>query len=231
MDREETGLATLADIGLLSCPLVEVTNPELKEHTLAIVRHSNGIKTSMFAICAHLLIIKDRALYKDDGFSGIGDYAEKVLGYRPSTVANMIKVARSYLVPGDDGEYHTIFQRPDGSDYTLNQLIECKSFPTEYITVLNATGEIAPDMSVRAIREVIKSKRDEQGLTKGRKRTKSQKASDVKSEVANNAKVVDNVEMCLLRIVESIPVLMAADRYKEDQDLMDALNRVLELLA
>lgn len=214
-------VVNINDMGFLSKPLMEVNDPELKEHTTAILKHANGAKSHMFAIAVHLLIIKDKGLWKRDGFDGIGDYALKVLGYKPVTTSNMINIAREYLTPTESGEYKSILARDDGEDYTLNQLLEVKSLGEDVVIQMDKEGEISPSMSVRAIRQAVKNKK---GKGDGKKKaTKKDKVG----EMERSARPVTDVDLCITRVIESIPVILADDRFKDNVFLRKACETIL----
>ena len=215
-------------MGFMSHPLMEVNDPELKEHTTAILQHANNAKSHMFAIAVHLLIIKDKGLWKRDGFDGIGDYALKVLGYKPVTTSNMISIARAYLTPTENGEYKSILARDDGEDYTLNQLLEVKTLEEDVVVQMDKEGTISPSMSVRAIRQAVKEKKG-----KGGKSTKSGtgKKRDKIGEVERTAKPVTDVDLCITRVLESIPVILEDARFKDDIFLRKACETVITKIA
>lgn len=223
----QTDLANINEIGFMACPLMEVTDPELKEHTAEILKHANTAKAHMFAIAIHLLIIKDKELYVKDGFDGIGDYALKVLGYKPVTTSNMISVARKYLTPSEDGEYKSILARENGEDYTLNQLLEVKVLGEQTVIDMDKAGEIAPSMSIRQLRKVVKEHK-ERGKETGD--SKPRKKRDKISEVERSAKPVTDLDLCITRVLESIPVIMGSARYKDDVRLCDIATTLLQLL-
>ena len=209
-----------------STSLLTLKNQELKEHAKAIKALSAEIKKDMFAICVHFLYIADRKLYLEDGFENLAEFSYNVLGYSESTVYRMVKLARSFLVPSNDGGYHSILQREDGLDYNLGQLQEMLVFPVDYIQGLDNIGYISPYMSAKDIRAKMKEKREEKGIRTRKPRGKTERAKTVKEAVAQ----VSNVDMCVQRILESIPVVVTSDKYKDNFILCEALNNALEVL-
>lgn len=220
-------LMPIADIGIVTTPLMSVKNPELLEHTTAILEHSNDVKMHMFAIAKHLMIIKDKSLWIEDGFDGIADYAQKVLGYKPVTTSNLISVARNYVKATDNGSYESIIKHDDGNDYTVNQLLEVKSLGEKTVVEMDKNGEIDPSMTVREIRSVVQRKKGKDPDAPKKTRKRRNKVAEVQA----TAKSPDNIDMCILRVIESLQVIMDDESFSKNIDFIKHGIAVLNILS
>lgn len=198
-------------------------NEELRERSKQILTLTDNIKKDLFSIAVHLMYIADRKLYKEDGYYSLGEYSNDVLGYSDTACYRMVNVARNFLTMTSEGKLHSVLMLPDGQDYNMSQLQELTAFPTEYIQVLNQEGVISPTMSKQAIREVIKSKKEEKGLTRKRPSPK------VKADgIVTAREIPDNEILCLQRIQESVLPIVTSDKYKFPKELCDLLMTVAD---
>lgn len=221
-------ITSITDLGVMSTPLYEVKNTELKEHVTAIYSLTNEAKKALFAIAVHMLVIKDKELWREDGFESVFDFANKVLGYTQTTVSTMLTIAREYVLPGETiGEYKSILAHDNGDDYSLNQLRELKPLGKDVIIDLDGNGEISPGMSVKAIREVVQTKRGNRKKKKEGSHKKRNKAEEVREEAQP---LDDDVGVYILRVIESIPYIMANDAYKDNHQLRKAFDTITSIL-
>lgn len=130
-------------------------NEELRVATEKIVEFIRGAGINYFKIAAELKWVKGLELYKEDGFSSVYDYAEKVFGYSKSSVVRMIKIAEEYLL--EDGS-SSVFVG-EKKDFSISQLRELLSLPRGDVVDLVQEGQITPDMTKDQIRSVIKAKK------------------------------------------------------------------------
>lgn len=100
-----------------------------------------GIKAS-HKIAIELNNIKTNELYTDIGYDDFSAFSEQYFGISKSQASRLTAVADTFLRPEFDGKY---------DEYSNSQLVE----------MLKATAtqlaKITPEMSVRAIRDLIKS--------------------------------------------------------------------------
>lgn len=128
---------------------------ELRVATERIVEFIRGAGINYFKIAAELKWVKGQELYKEDGFSSVYDYAEKVFGYSKSSVVRMIKIAEEYLL--EDGS-SSVFVG-EKKDFSISQLRELLSLPRGDVVDLVQEGQITPDMTKDQIRSVVKAKK------------------------------------------------------------------------
>ena len=100
-----------------------------------------GVKAS-HKIAIELNIIKTNELYTDIGYDDFSAFAEQYFSISKSQASRLTAVADTFLRPEFDGKY---------DNYSNSQLVE--------MLKANATqlAKISPEMSVRAIRDLIKS--------------------------------------------------------------------------
>ena len=134
---------------------VTFKNKELEELVQRIIGHSSSIQESIFQIALELKYIKDYALYSEDGYKTIEDFAKKVLNYGKATTYSLLKIAENYLVWNEENyEVKTIFAQGD-RDFSVNQLREVISLDKSEVEELVESDKINPFMTVRQIREVV----------------------------------------------------------------------------
>lgn len=123
-----------------------------------------GVKAS-HKIAVELNNIKTNELYTDIGYDDFSTFAEQYFGISKSQASRLTAVADTFLRPEFDGKYEK---------YSNSQLVE--------MLKANATqlAKISPDMTVRAIRDLIKSDNliEEQPIKKPDDNKQSEKNTD-----------------------------------------------------
>lgn len=100
-----------------------------------------GVKAS-HKIAVELNNIKTNELYVDIGYDDFSAFAEQYFGISKSQASRLTAVADTFLRPEFDGKYEK---------YSNSQLVEMLKANAAQL------AKISPDMSVRAIRDLIKS--------------------------------------------------------------------------
>lgn len=132
----------------------EIANTKLRNYTQQIFKQGLNIKKSFARIAVILVKIDESKCYEQDGFDNVQDYANKVLGWKSANTYAMLKVGREYI---DSKTYESVL--PHGEqDYTTSQLqalLPLKS--VDKALELAENNEINPEMTVKAIKDVVKS--------------------------------------------------------------------------
>ena len=100
-----------------------------------------GVKAS-HKIAIELNSIKTNELYTDIGYDDFSAFAEQYFGISKSQASRLTAVAETFLRPEFDGKY---------DKYSNSQLVEMLKANAAQL------AKISPEMSVRAIRDLIKS--------------------------------------------------------------------------
>lgn len=100
-----------------------------------------GVKAS-HKIAVELNNIKTNELYTDIGYDDFSAFAEQYFGISKSQASRLTAVANTFLRPEFDGKYEK---------YSNSQLVEMLKANVAQL------AKITPEMSVRAIRDLIKS--------------------------------------------------------------------------
>lgn len=100
-----------------------------------------GVKAS-HKIAVELNNIKTNELYTDIGYDDFSTFSEKYFGLSKSQASRLTAVAETFLRPEFDGKYEK---------YSNSQLVEMLKANAAQL------AKITPEMSVRAIRDLIRS--------------------------------------------------------------------------
>lgn len=112
------------------------------DHSIKKIRTEieRGVKAS-HKIAVELNNIKINELYTDIGYDDFSTFSEKYFGLSKSHASRLTAVAETFLRPEFDGKYEK---------YSNSQLVEMLKANASQL------ARISPDMTVRAIRDLIK---------------------------------------------------------------------------
>lgn len=130
-----------------------ITNKELKGHATKIKSYGTKIRENYLKIARELFEIESTECYLDDGFTDTQDFASKVLNIQKTTCYNLIAIGRDFL--NEDGTRTALTEK--GNDYGVSQLQILLPLGVTKAKELHDDEVISPDMSVRQLKEVIKS--------------------------------------------------------------------------
>lgn len=131
-----------------------ITNKKLKSYTDQIYKQGLNIKKSFNRIAVILSKIEESKCYEQDGFESVQDYADKILGWKKATTYQMLRIGRDYI---DGKTFETVLPHGE-NDYSTSQiqmLLPLKS--VDKAIELASENIINPDMTVKEIREIVKS--------------------------------------------------------------------------
>lgn len=130
-----------------------LTNKKLAQATTRIYKLGEKVRTNLYQIAQELVKIDDNALYEDDGFKNVHEYAEAVLGIKKTFSHNLVRIGREYTSPELPGS-----NLPhDDQDYTVTQVQMMLPVSRDEVVEIIEAGEITPDMTCREISKVIKN--------------------------------------------------------------------------
>lgn len=179
-----------------------LTNKKLAQATTRIYKLGEKVRTNLYQIAQELVKIDDNALYEDDGFKNVHEYAEAVLGIKKTFSHNLVRIGREYTSPELPGS-----NLPhDDQDYTVTQVQMMLPVPRDEVVEIIEAGEITPDMTCREISKVIKDYKNSKDGEDGEDSEDSEDESEESKEREE---------------------MTAAELYKKDlQDLREALERM-----
>lgn len=138
------------------------TNKELQNATMAIYKIAENIRTRWFEIAAIVAMVDAKELYKDDGFSDVHEWVNKVFAFGKSTSYDLLKVGREYVreVTNKAGKvigYESNLVPVGADNFSTTQVRRMLPAGHELASELVEAGEITPDMTTTKIAKVIKS--------------------------------------------------------------------------
>lgn len=136
----------------------EFKNKKLRDYTNQIYKAGGTIKKAYARISVILNKIDLSQCYQLDGFDNVHDYSREVLGLNQSTSYALLAIGRSYI---DAKTFESVLKHDDGNDFSTSQLqalLPLKSI--EKAQELAENGDITPDMTVKEIKELVKSLKD-----------------------------------------------------------------------
>lgn len=138
-----------------------------------------GVKAS-HKIAIELNNIKTNELYTDIGYDDFSSFSEKYFGLSKSQASRLTAVAETFLRPEFDGKYEK---------YSNSQLVEMLKANAEQL------AKITPEMSVRTIRDLIKSDNllEEQPIKKPSENKPSENNGKVEVLDENGEPVTDKI--------------------------------------
>lgn len=202
----ESGIATAA-------PRATFKNEQLQAHTTAIFELMNATKRNMFEIAARLLVIRNENLFEADGYKDVFDYAAKVLDYKRNFVYKLTAAAEKFIEQNANGNGYVSIIVHDDSDYTVSQLVELNSLENDTVIELDENGVIAPEMSTKEIREVVKDFKNNVIDAKGnRNETADEESTDEESATETDNETVDDCAVAIVSIMTACDTLLADER-------------------
>lgn len=113
-----------------------------------IINSSKSILTNYMNIGRKLKLIKDKQLYKLDGYTNFYEFVEYKFGYKETNTKNLIAVYDKYKAKGSEDSYYVEIKEPY-KEYSYTALVELLPVPEKEIK-----ENYKPDMNVKTIREV-----------------------------------------------------------------------------
>lgn len=201
---------------------VVLKSKALQRKTDLIRGYENKTQENLRKIAVTLKEIQEKKLYEEDGFTGVGAYAEKVLGYRKSTTSNLVAVARKFLDESGNLNQKMLEGGATNDKYSVYQLSELKPLDVDEVVSAMKEGDINPDMSQKELREYTKSKLPEP-------EHKAEKKTAQKTETSPEDDIIKGSEY-----QEIVPDAKSEEFIKVDRvyfsDLIDQLSEAYQAL-
>lgn len=123
------------------------------------------IRRNALETCAIIATVEAEKSYEEDGFKNVHEWTAEAFGFKKSTSYNMLNIGKDYIKPiknekGRITGYASIIASDEG-DYTVTQLRTLLPIGTAAAVELAESKKITPDMSTRAMKEVVDEYKDE----------------------------------------------------------------------
>lgn len=132
-------------------------NPELKTAAKQIMKLEKTRDRAAYAIAQVLKTVDDKRMYVEDGYKNIEQFASAMFGYKKVTVSNMLRIAKTYMLPNGD----TILKKGE-NDFTYTKLSELLSLGPDTLKKAVQDGEITPEMTQKELRNYVKKQKNPQ---------------------------------------------------------------------
>lgn len=132
-------------------------NPELKTAAKQIVKLEKTRDRAAYAIAQVLKTVDDKRMFVEDGYKSIEQFANAMFGYKKVTVSNMLRIAKTYMLPNGD----TILKKGE-NDFTYTKLSELLSLGPDTLKKAVQNGDITPDMTQKELRNYVKKQKTPQ---------------------------------------------------------------------
>lgn len=129
-------------------------NSELKTAAKQIVKLEKTRDRAAYAIAQVLKTVDDKRMYVEDGYKNIEQFANAMFGYKKVTVFNMLRIAKTYMLPNGD----TILKKGE-NDFTYTKLSELLSLGPDALKKAVQEGEITPNMTQKELRNYVKKQK------------------------------------------------------------------------
>lgn len=141
---------------------IAFTDKTLQNATMKIFQINEAIRKNYFAIAFIVAGVDSAGAYKADGFKDVHEWTSKTFGYKKSMSYDMLKIGREYTremlnKSGKVSGYECNLLPADSSDnFRTSQVIKLLPLGRDAAGELVNRGEVTPDMTVRAIADVVK---------------------------------------------------------------------------
>lgn len=138
----------------------------LQQATDSIRRLGESVKSNMFAIAFIIRTVDENKSFESEGFKSVHDWTLDAFGYKKTMSYNLLAIGRDYIrkLPGTDDDpicvsnlvrVDTPESRPN-EDFTAQQISRVLPLTHSKVIELTESGELAPDMTIKEIDEVVK---------------------------------------------------------------------------
>lgn len=140
-------------------------NKRLQTATDKIFSLGEKIRRNALETCAVIATVDAEKSYEMDGFKSVHEWTVEAFGFKKSTSYNMLNIGRDYIKPiknekGRITGYASIIASDEG-DYTVTQLRTLLPAGVDGAIELAESKKITPDMSTRAMKEVVDEYKEE----------------------------------------------------------------------
>lgn len=141
---------------------IAFTDKNLQNATMRIFQLNETIRKNYFAIAAVVAMVSESECYKADGFNDVHAWVTRTFGYKKSMSYDLLKIGREYTrellnKAGKPMGYECNLLPADSDDnFRTTQVMKMLPLGHTLAEQLVEEGKIKPDMTVRAISEVVK---------------------------------------------------------------------------
>lgn len=143
---------------------IKFVNKNLQKATNDMLKLGSEIRKCALATAVIIAKVDDLECYKDDGFNSVHAWTEKTFGFKKSASYTLLKIGKEYIreiISPKNGKvigYSSNLLPVDAEkDFTTTQIEKMLPGGHDLAVDLVSSGEITPDMSCKAIGEVIKA--------------------------------------------------------------------------
>lgn len=148
----------------------KILNKGLQKATNLIFALGAQIKSKQFDVASILWEVEQKQLYVDDGFTNAAEYAMATFGFKKSKAYALVTIGKEYTRPVYDKKGKCVghasnlipaanpqMQDAPLNDFTVTQIERILPLGREKALELVNAGEMSPNMTVEAIRAVVKA--------------------------------------------------------------------------
>lgn len=138
-------------------------NKQLQNATMHIFNLGENIRQKWFEIGAIMASVDTLECYKDDGFSSVHEWANKVFNLKKSRTYDLLKIGREYTreILSKSGRvigYEcNLLPESAPDNFNVTQVTRLLPLGREEAARLVESDEVTPDMTVKAIADVVKA--------------------------------------------------------------------------
>lgn len=148
----------------------KILNKGLQKATNLIFALGAQIKSKQYDVASILWEVEQKQLYSDDGFTNAAEYAMATFGFKKSKAYALVTIGKEYTRPVYDKKGKCVghasnlvpaanpdMQDAPLNDFTVTQIERILPLGREKALELVNAGEMTPNMTVEAIRSVVKA--------------------------------------------------------------------------
>lgn len=192
-------------------------NKQLQNATMHIFNLGENIRQKWFEIGAIMASVDTLECYKEDGFSSVHEWANKVFNLKKSRTYDLLKIGREYTREILSKNGRTIGYEcnllPESApdNFNVTQVTRLLPLGREEAARLVETEEVTPNMTVKAIADVVKAHLHPDGEEAAETSEEAETDSPADSKSDKLRDILDNISTMDLIIELARRGFMVAD--------------------
>lgn len=168
---------------------IAFSDKTLQNATMKIFQINEAIRKNYFAIAFIVAGVESAKAYETDGFKDVHEWTSKTFGYKKSMSYDLLKIGKEYTremfnKAGKVFGYECNLLPADSTDnFGTTQVIKMLPLGHEMAVELVEKGEITPDMSARAIADVVKTYTTDEEPEEPKEESKIEEPAEVDEQV------------------------------------------------